>query len=218
MFFAIIIYRIIDEVIKNKICKSVVVCLLSVCGCACSTCFSIRLPLGLDSSLASLLFIHVGNVIKNYRVIEKLYGLKCRGYLYYVCLLVLLLMNGFLISVNGDLNMRQAIWGFIPLTYLNGVMATILYWLFAMDLEKQSGMLIKWLCKISIYSIVYLCTNHLVIRYAERLLAFAENKVAFGNFIMREITVFILTMSVIYFIAEIISRTPLRIIIGRSKR
>ena len=216
MFFAIVVYRIIGEIINESILKTVVIIALSIFGCLCSICFGIRLPLGLDSSLASLLFIYVGNEFRKNGVIHRIYKLRRRKYRYYLCLFSLLFLNGFSIFVNGDLNMRQAHWGFIPLTYINGTVATVIYWLIAMDVERCRGCFNKWLCRISSNSIVYLCLNHLVIRYSERLMSFVEDRIGFKNIVIHEIIVFFLTMGVIYIIAEFIVKTPLRLIIGRS--
>lgn len=216
MFLTTVLYRLLDECIKKRSTLNFSIVFLSIVGCLCSSAFGIRLLWGFDSSLAAMLFYHFGVLIRKHKTLDEIEKRFDKKYKYSVMIISSLVINAILIFTNGDLNMRQGRWGFIPLTYINGIVGVLICWILARRVCQMNNLVISWACRVSQLSIIYVCTNHIVIRYAERLTGVVLNILEYHNYAVQELMVFALTMLVIGLVSEVIIYTPLRIIIGKT--
>lgn len=122
--------------------------------------------------------------------------------------LVIGIITGGLIFVNGEVNMREGRYAIIPLFWINALLAIYLGISISKLICRRSRR--KWLSSIGSNSIVYVCLNQITI--------FIFNKM-FSGFISFDIItrLFILGLSMIilYWAALIFTKTRLRIFIGK---
>ena len=139
---------------------------------------------------------------------------KHRG-LFYLGLILALALNTWLIFVNGKVNMRSLKWATIPLTLINALTAIVVYILLSKCLtdHPKLGTLIpvRWLERVGMTSIVYLCTNHPMIKFARRIAEW----IAADAPKLQILLTFAISMALMYGISELILRTKLRVIVGK---
>jgi len=216
MFIVTVVYCCLDHWIRNETVLSCVALAVGAVGFALPSFIDYRLLWGLDAAMHSLLFYHLGRVTSQYELIDKIYIAKekKRG-LFYLGLIVALVINTWLIFVNGKVNVRSTKWAIIPLTLVNALTATIIYIVLSKLLTDnprvRASLPVKWVEHVGLTSIIYLCTNHPAIKDARRIAEW----IAADAPRLQILLTFVISMALMYGISELILRTKLRVIVGR---
>lgn len=202
--------------IKKDAVLSVTVLALGIVGFALPKITQYRLPWGMDTAMVALLFYHIGREVGDHALIDRLYALEAkRRWLFYPALIAILAVNAWLIFVNDKVNMRLVRWAFEPLTLLNALTAIIAYIVVSKCLTDHTAtggsIPVKWLERISMTSVVYLCTNHTMIKYARSIATKAVGDMPTLIIVLT----FAISMALMYGLGELIYRTKLKVIVGR---
>jgi len=158
LFFMEIIYYIIDCIAGKNI--TIITLAISVLFSILESVFYVYIPLAIGASLSCVIFFHFGRSYKNKKVEVKR------------CLLIpMLVAISICIFINGEVNIKDGSFSFIPLFYVNAIgMSIIGYELFGMLAQilqrADQGVAtkcVKYLSYIGRHSIVFLCFNQLMI-------------------------------------------------------
>jgi len=216
MFITTVAYCCLDHWIRNETALSCVALAIGAAGFALPSIIDFRLPWGIGQAMFALLHYHLGRLAGQYQMIDRIHAVKGkkRG-LFYLGLIVALVINTWLIFVNGKVNVRSMRWAIIPLTLVNGVEATVLYILLSKLLidppKLRTSLPVRWLEHIGLTSIIYLCTNHPAIKYAGRIARW----IAADAPKLQILLTFAISMTFMYLISELVFRTKLRVILGK---
>lgn len=124
-------------------------------------------------------------------------------------------VNFFLIFWNGKVNVRAGEWAFLPLSYMNAVAAIWIYFCVAAYICGKFRGMASILCYIGKNSIVFVCTNHLIIRISSKLLEIVQKYSLTIHCVLQETLVFVISIILMLGLSEIFSRTKLRFFIGK---
>lgn len=113
-----------------------------------------------------------------------------------------------LIFVNGYINMREGRYAIIPLFWINALLSVFLGISISKIMCKTEK--IKWLTSIGRNSIVYVCLNQIVIRVLYKVFSYTHMPTLVSHLLILVICLFIL-----YWLAEIFTRTKLKVFIGK---
>jgi len=214
LFFTDIFYFLISKYIKNDVLKSLVVLAAAVFGNLETVLLPFRLPWSMGAAFVGLGFFHIGVMLKKYEnsfISRNLLNMK--WYLW----LPLAVLCLFLIYKNDYVDMRSGYYAFIPLFWVNAVLSSCLIFNFSKVITRFFND-IKILMPFTEYlkaagknSIVYVCLNQLVIAV---LVEIADKFASFSSDISF-IAVFVLTLISLWFLAEIITKSKLKIVIGK---
>ena len=216
MFITTVVYCCLDHWIRNETVLSCVMLAVGAVGFALPKFINYRLLWGLDAAMHALLFYHLGRLAGQYGLIDGLYAAKRKNRgLFYLSLIVVLVINTWLIFVNGKVNVRSTKWAIIPLTLVNALTATILYIVLSKLLvdnpKLKASFPVKWMEHVGMTSIIYLCTNHPVIKDARRIAKW----IAADAPRLQILLTFAISMALMYGISELILKTKLRVIVGK---
>ena len=207
LFFAEMVIYIIDRFIRNKIIQICIVILVALIGNVATQVFSFRLPFALDAAFVGSGFMYVGFLLKNCKIREYILKLSFNK------IIAPLLLNILLIFINGHINMREGVYSFIPLFWINSIVFIIIGLNISRMLmnirviDKYKKIIID----IGKNSIVYLCLNQITILCITKiLLKFIEIDI-----FLSKILILLLSMVGLMIITKIITNTKFRIIIGR---
>lgn len=216
MFIAAVVYCCLDHWIRNETALSCAALAVGAAGFALPQVIDFRLPWGLDTAMVALLFYHLGRLTGQFALTDRIHAAKekHRG-LFYLGLILALALNTWLIFVNGKVNMRSLKWATIPLTLINALTAIVVYILLSKCLTDHpklgTSIPVRWLERVGMTSIVYLCTNHPMIKFARRIAEW----IAADAPKLQILLTFAISMALMYGISELILRTKLRVIVGK---
>jgi len=214
LFFAELIFIVIRRTIKNNKILFVSVAAIAALGNAFTSIFSFRLPWAIDASFVAVGLLYVGNYFSTHRndkYVSYLLNLPKK-----ICF-VIFVINGIMCFINGYINMRIGMYGFILLFWVNAIMSILVYWNFSKYLsESRWKLTVKWndwLKQIGRNSIVYLCLNQLVILAFDLLLK------SYGftnlNWCLRGILILSGTLIILNYIETFVMNTKLKVLFGR---
>lgn len=213
MYITVIVYCLLDNILERKGVLSLITLLIGFTGFILPRFMKQRLPLGLESVMVALLFYHTGRLMRDFKITERtgIYKRK-RKAVFYIFYIIITCLNTYLIFMNGTVNMRLARWGNPILMLVNAVTTTTLLLILCNYAVKRAGdsFVSSLLKRISTCSIVYICANHLVIRISR----FVVLKV-FNNSLLYIISVFCLSIILLYSLGELFFRTRLKIFVGK---
>lgn len=205
LFASIVIYNIIDCYVVNTKLKSVLIFAISLFGNVIGILLPKRLPWALDVAFVAVGFIHIGRIFKQKQldnIVSKLTKLDLTK------LMLLTVMTGGMIFINGTVNLREGAYSRIPMFWLNAVLSIIvlLNWSIYICEISQKAKLITALKNVVAYigenSLLFLCANQLII--------YCYNLFIPDNFS-------ILFSKVIVFVATVITLIILNIIVSNTK-
>ncbi len=222
LFWAWLIYALIDRFVRQPWTKVFLIIIISTVGCLWSYVLPFRLPWGLQDAFAVQMFFLFGHMYRQREergsgVLKSWERLGNGRKIFF--LIVGILISVFLILENGFVNIRLGQWPGFVLTYFNAILAV---WLWAelikclmksKVLARVPGYVFK---RIGLYSIVWLCINHPVIRLAKLI----GNAVCanVSHALIRQALIVVLAMAILYAITEIVMHTPLRVVFGKWKK
>ncbi|MCC8142011.1 MAG: acyltransferase family protein [Lachnospiraceae bacterium] len=221
MFWAWLIYALIDRFIKDIWTKTFIIILISVLGCVWCYVLPFRLPWGLQDAFAVQMFFLAGEA---YRRLENRRGGFIRSWknvpdIRKICFLIVgILIDALFICENGFVNIRLGQWPGFILTYVNAILAVWLWMELIRCLMKNRtlrampGAIFE---RIGKFSIVWLCINHPVIRLAKLI-----SNAIFVNArypLIKQTVIVVLALVFLYVIAELLMNTPARVILRKWK-
>lgn len=213
LFFADVIYFLLDRFIKNKYVFWAVIILLAVAGCTANR-LPFTLPFGLSASLAALLLYHFGRLTKTFEKNRFLhFALNMPWYAFLGVAGITVVLS----FVNGYINMRTGSYGIIPLFYVNVLLSVSVLINFAKYLFKWFGNRFpnNYLTGIGKNSIVYLSLNQaFVLLFKSATVWLSLPSGGIGVLFSKGI-VLICTMAMLYLSELIFTRTRLRKLIGK---
>ena len=175
--------------------------------------FRIRLPWSIDTAIINLPFYYVGYLLRKHQTHKgkgRLLNLN------WICATLVLLVGSLLAFINGYVNLRNAYYGFIPLFYIAAVLICVGIWNFSRIIDSFSKL--RLVCgslqRIGRESIVYLCTNQIVIMVVtlgmEKLHIDMYASTLINGLLCLASVLFIETLLRVFF-----TTTPLKICIGK---
>lgn len=161
------------------------------------------LPWALSASFVGMGLYWFGEMSKKYEDrITKLLNMN-----WWQILVVGVITTG-AIFLNGDINMREGRYAFIPLFWVNALLSIYLGISISKLMCKTNQ--IKWLISIGKNSIVYVCLNQVVIRVFVKIFSyFHMSKLVSHLFIL------VFTMSILWCLSLLFTRTKFKLLIGR---
>ena len=208
LFIASVSYFVMDRYISNKTLLSIICFIISIAGCILPGKLSFRLPYAMDAAMVGVGFIHIGRIIRQDS--DKKFFVLIQNLRTWQTLLLIILAI-VLIMYNGAINMRTGRYASIPLFWINAVIAIIV----GLNLCKgaeNTGFLGKKIRRIGQIGIVYVCINELVITVFARILnRFIDIRIIYN------ILLVILVFVTLWIGAEIMIKTPLRILLGHGR-
>lgn len=209
LFWASMIYFLLRKMIKNKILLLLLVVMVSVLGNVMSIFGGYRLPWSLDAAFVAVGFIYIGNIVRENEeneIIRALLNVKP------IFLIILIVIDLGLIFINGYINMRTGEYSNVVLFWLAACVSIVVLWNLAKMLCHSRYRIVnggsKCLQYIGRNSIVFLCLNQIII------CALGEVLPNFNMYIKKAI-VFAITIPCLVLINEAITRTKLKVIIGK---
>lgn len=164
LFFAEVIYIILDRLIKISLVRTIVVFLISIAFSFEMNMTTFRLPLTIDIAFVCIGFYELGRLFK--KAAEK-YSLKeAKSVIVIPVGAGLLLVNAVLAFVNEYVNIKSGWFGIVPLFWFNAVLGSGAYYCFSIwfsNVSKETNIIKKFLIGIGKGSIIYLGLNQLVI-------------------------------------------------------
>lgn len=213
LFFTDIIFFLLDRYVAGEKTKALIVIAIAVFGCFANKILPFELPFALAQSFVGLGFYYIGSLFKKFE--EK----KAVGFvlnLSWPLTAVFGVAATALIFVNGYVNMRTGEYNIVPLFWLNAVLATVVLLNFSRLIYKflGSGFIGKRLSEIGKNSIVYLCFNQLAIRTFEKFI-FVDESFPTVSKLLLKILIFVLSMAMLFLIEKLITKTKLRVLVGK---
>lgn len=167
LFFADIFYEILDNKLGgSKWLMGVSVFLLSVIGCTLTLLIN-RIPFSIDAALVALAFYHLGYIVKNKEILDRIpakpWVVGLSG-----CLTIILIL------VNGKVNMRAGTYSNLLLFYFGALTGIVTIFSLSTWLDRLSFTIVdkmkKWIEFMGRESIGFLCCNVLVIKILRSIL------------------------------------------------
>ena len=199
LFAADVIYAVLDKFNKKWLILPLV-----LMGSFADRILPYPLPWALSASFVGLGLYWFGEYTRrNEDKLQKILSLKIWE------ILIIGAITGILIFVNGNVNMREGIYSFFPLFWINALSACFVGISLSKYIEKvRLKPLTNWLMSIGKNSIIYVCLNQLTILWLKK---WVPNEVGFA----KNILVFVGTMAVLYVLSMIFTKTKLCVLIGK---
>ena len=164
MFCASMIFALIIRYIRKEPLRLLVICALTLLGNLWTTLFTVRLPMGLDCSIAVLIYIYVGyhgrTIIAFFdRFVESIDSHFLRVMLFFTAAVI----NYILIISNYIPNLRNGVWSNIPFTHFN-TCTTMLLWVYFFrwfDKPRLLAPIRAALKYVGENSMIFMCFSHI---------------------------------------------------------
>lgn len=174
LFITESIYFILYKYINSAIVIHIIIVILSIFGNMELTLFKIRLPFALGASFVGLGIFHIAHILSHFSNEKRgkeesrvfnLSLLECG-----IGSLVLII----LIYLNGYIDMRQGLYGFVPLFWINAIGISIIGLNLCKYFQGYLGQfsLNKFVVYIGRNSIIYVCLNELIISISSKVLGY----------------------------------------------
>ena len=210
-----LIFNIIMVNVKNKYLSYITIIIISLFGITVNTILGSRLPMSLDVAMVSSGFWLTGYFIKNHK--EQPYIGIIHNMKWYLIFCLSIVICG-LIFVNGYVNLRLNEYSNIILFWINAICSILLILSISKKLEtytrntsnKFFAMIANFLKILSKSSMVFLCTNKIVIEILNRF----WNSVS-TNFLIGRVFITCVTVIICISIEKIVVKLKLNILVGK---
>lgn len=209
LFFAEIIYILLDKLFGFSWKIHVASFILVLIGMLAPTFLPFRLPWALDASFVGLGFFHAARIIRATKA-GRLMDLKVWQ------ALVAGVVFSFLIIISPEINLRTGVYGWFLPFWVNAIGAIVVGWNISGYIDRllNHGKFLTaigdWLKSIGRNSIVYLCLNQAVIVALTKVFYLVGI-----NGVMAKIPILIFAIAVLFVFEKLICNTKLKVIIGR---
>lgn len=212
LFIAEFIFMCIDVFLYNWKIKILIYLIIVFAGHAFSL-MNVELPFCLNASFISVGFILIGHLMKTNPKILQI-DLTLKGIMSIMGFLIVAVI---LTIINGEINMRTNEYSIIPLFWINSLLWIIIIWNFSRLIEVYftKGLFrltSNSLMQIGKNSIVFLCTNKMVILLFDRLLTRLNLPKIFEHCL-----ILFLSLILMYFLNYIVERTKLKYLFGMQR-
>lgn len=215
MFFAEVLYFVLDRLFKKEAVRAAVVLLIAGGASYAENVTGYRLPLSLDTSVVCMGFLEIGRLFKEFLkrkqvIVKKSFAILLSG-------TVFLIINVVLAFVNDYVNIKSGWYGCVPLFWINAVIGTfafVLFVIFFTRITRVDNGLRCFLVCVGRSSMIFLGLNQLVIFLISRIYELIGLS---NNIYIRGIIVLILSIVVLTGICHIVNRTKsrtLKIVLG----
>ena len=208
LFIADIIYSFLDWKLSYGLKLHAMIIGLAISGNLFPLILSCRPPLGIDSALVGIGFIHLARVIRIEERINWLYELR----VFVSCAMVII--SSILIFINGYVNLRLGKYGIIPLFWINSILTIIGGWnlcrITGSNVKFSTDRIYNYLTTIGQDSIIYLCLNQLVIYAVYEFLSILN-----ASSLISKILMFFIVMLLLDIFRRVFLGSELRIFIGK---
>lgn len=213
MFFAVIIFSIIEKNIKREAFRLITVILITLLGNLWTKLFSVRLPMSIDVSMSLIIYVYLGFNGRKILAFTDMLLSKINGkYLKALLFAVLAVINYILISLCPISNIRNGEWGIIPMTHLN-TCVTMLLWVYFFRWSDGVSLLApinKALKFIGKNSMIFMCFSHVGLRLSRAVVTRLPLSMPVFH-----ITYYVLSIVVILPVVFIFNKTKLHLIFGK---
>lgn len=165
------------------------------------------LPWALSAAFVGLGLYWIGNeTAKNQDILKAVLNMPL------LLCIILGILEAKLILFNGYINMREGTYAFVPLFWVNAILSIFTGISVSKKVENaiRGTIMASWLISIGRESIVYLCCNQLVIKVVTAIFGHFMAFSAVGNGI-----VLVVSMMVLYMLSVLLTKTKLKIIVGK---
>lgn len=212
LFFANIIYFLLDRYIGNNMIKTILVIFLSLFGHVAAKFFTYRLPYALDASLVSLGLFHIAYIFKQHMNDSNIIKLFSLNKLFWTISGIIVTV---LIFINGYIGVRSGKYAIVPLFWINAIGAIILginFSKYLFDMEKK-GKFFRFL----IHELIYIGKNSMIYVVLNQFFIYAIQKITFylGIDVLPASIMLILVMVILHICNIIFSIPKLKFAIGK---
>ena len=172
LFFAEVIFILLKRLLRKKVFFLASCFAAALAGNLLAAYLPFRLPWALDSALVGVGLLALGELFHQISLRpfgEKLFHLPVWVFV------PLMILNGFLCFLNGEINMRTGSYHLIPLFWFNALSAILLYWNAAawvnglLEKSRITSFFARGVRRIGRDSLWYLAFNQLAIRLTLRV-------------------------------------------------
>ena len=168
-----------------------------------------RTPWGIAQGMVSVFFYCLGYFANSRKLVQKHIPL--------VWISLAMLAWAVLIFLNGDVNLRTSVYGFLPLFVLNAVLGGYFLLYIGREIEErprlQASGIWKYITGVGVNSMTYVVTNQIVLLFWKRLSEWIPGG---GRLIRFQPVLLVLTLATIFAIDRLIKGKSRRILFGRS--
>lgn len=209
LFFADVIFFLIDRYIKNNILKALIVGAVAIFGNVAEMVLPATLPFALAASFVGLGFYYLGyifNKCQDNKNIHLIMNLSWASNIVWGGVTTVL------IFLNGYINMRVGLYSIIPLFWINALLSIIV----SLNFVKltypyiQDMFIGKWFRGIGIDSIVYVCLNQLIIMVVVKCVNIIKLPIA-----VQKLGALTAVLAILFIISKMIAHTKLKVLIGK---
>lgn len=213
MFFAVMIFALIERYIKPEVLRAVLVLVITAIGNIWVHICDVRLPMSIDVSMSLLIYIYLGYHGKAILKFTDSLLVKIRSNILKIAVFIALtVLNYLAISLSPLSNIRNGEWGLIPITHLN-TCVTMLLWVYFFrwfDTVKLFSGVNRALKYIGKNSMVFMCFSHVGLKIGQ-FIAFRLPLPEIGC----KLLMYVLSILVIVPVVAIFNRTKLHLIFGK---
>ncbi len=188
--------------------KWALIVLVAVVGMAYSSLSDIMLPLCIEPLAVALLFMFVGEKIKEYE--KSIFTLLNEWRI----VVLLLSIEAVLALINGSCDMRSARYHNCLLYIINAVSGTLAYWGVSRKIVESIPSKVGGVLYLSVNSIAFLCMNQFFIMLCKQVLSKVLSEGIVWHIALNLITLLI-TILACAGINEVLKRSPIHLALGR---
>ena len=209
LFFADILFFVIDRYIASEPLKAIVIVLIALVGNMYKLVFLYTLPFALCPAFVGVGLYYIGYLCRKFdknQVANFLFNLP------WIINIPLGIVTAVLVFFNGYINMRAETYAIIPLFWINAILCVIV----GVNLSKliykfvKNSIVEKWLVGIGQDSIVYVCLNQVVIMFVKKAIQMLKLPIYLSLFLTLGVV-----MAVLWAVSKMIVKTKLKLIIGK---
>lgn len=211
LFFVEVIFLCIRRYIKKEYYMYILIIIISLLGNYFTRIFSFRLAFAIDVAFTGVGLYSIGYMLNKYKDrVLILNVLNCKPYIIFIVFNVVFVLT----MLNGYINLREGLYGTIPLFWMNAVLMTLCLWNVAKYINNSKYIFMKdTLNFIGNNSMIYLCLNQLVILILNMI--FDELNIASNIFMIgRNIVILIFSLSILKVCAVFMKNLKIGKIIG----
>ncbi|MDD3138320.1 MAG: acyltransferase family protein [Lachnospiraceae bacterium] len=201
MFETVVLYLIIDNVIKKAWIRRTIVFLLVILGMTWKIIMPTLLPWGIQVTFVAVGFYEIGRFVKeaNYKDLS----MEKKTIIFVITFVIWISV----VILNEPLNMRASLYHIIPLSVIGAISGTYLVYYISELLSKTH--LEKTLSNISQWAVLFLVSNHLVLIITGKLVGIVCSD---G---VQYLFTGIVSIGIMYLASWILYKTPIKHILGR---
>ena len=202
-----LIYAFLSETLGKT--KWIAIIMLAVAGFTYSSLSDYMLPLTLEPLMVVPLFMLIGELIKNNN--EKIFHWLNK----YWILVSLIILDCFLVYVNGSCDLRSARYHNCVLYIIDAVLGTLILWGITRKILRSPKIKIGGVSYLSIYAISFLGINQFAIMLCEKSLTYIVPNSSLMIMVIQKLITLIITIIICISINELIKRSKIKFMIGR---